>query len=70
MSVLLDSSFLHDGHIGDCSSSRAALDFGSGVSPSAVDSPDLAGIALVVLSNDHLTEIKFFRLQIAFSTTY
>ena len=64
--MLFDSCFLHDGHIGGRSSSRIVFAFGSGVSPlsvAGVDSTDFEGTALDILSNDHFTGIRFFRLR-------
>ena len=64
MRVLLDSSFLHDGHIGGRSSSLTAFALGSGVwsplSVTGVDCTDFGGRVLV--SKVHLTGIKFLRL--------
>ena len=64
MRVLLDSSFLHDGHIGGRSSSLTALALGSGVwsplSVAGVDCTDFGGRVLV--SKVHLTGIKLLRL--------
>ena len=65
VSMLFDSCFLHDGHIGGRSSSRIVFGFGSGISPLSaadVDSADLEGTALGALSKDHFTGIRFFRL--------
>lgn len=67
MSEWFDNCFLHDGHIGGCSSSFGALCFGSGVAfPSCVpgvDSTDFAGRAVELVSKVHLTGMKFFRLS-------
>ena len=68
MSVLFDSCFLHDGHIGGRSSSRSVLGLGSADwSPAAVagvDSTDLGGMFAELVSNVHFTGMRFFRLRV------
>ena len=67
MSVLFDSCFLHDGHIGGRSSSFGARGFGSGVaSPfcvAGVDSTDRPDNVAELVSKVHFTGMRFFRLH-------
>ncbi len=66
MNVLFDSCFLQEGHIGGCSSSRSALGLGSTdwspASVAGVDSTDFWDTEFELVSNVHLTGMRFFRL--------
>lgn len=62
MSALFDSPFLHDGHIGFCSSPLLGLDASTfGVSDASVESPDRPE-AREGASKMNLTGMRFFRL--------